>query len=200
MVRLWHLLSVLLATALLGGCGGMRLVDADVQATATQARIEPGARYRFERLPSQAEQPLAAQTEAHAQVALAQVGLVRNDSAARYSVLPGVRIQPHVANGWDPYYDGRGPGPYGQIMIGSGTVGTGFGWGMRFPPPTHYRYEVTLLLRDLQSGQVVYETRAVHDGPWRDAENLLPVLFAAALQGFPNPPAGTRRINTEIPR
>ena len=52
MVRLWHLLSVLLATALLGGCGGMRLVDADVQATATQARIEPGARYRFERLPS----------------------------------------------------------------------------------------------------------------------------------------------------
>ena len=199
MVRLGQLLCGVLAAALLGGCGGMRLVDADVQATATPARIEPGARYRFERLPSQAEQPLAAQTEAHAQVALAQVGLVRNDTAARYSVLPGVRIQPFVASGWDPY-DGRGASPYGQIMIGSGTVGTGFGWGMRFPPPTHYRYEVTLLLRDLHSGQVVYETRAVHTGPWRDAENLLPVLFAAALQDFPNPPAGPRRINTEIPR
>lgn len=199
MAGLRSVLLTLLVTLVLAGCGGMRRVDADVQATATQARIEPGARYRFERLPSQAEQALAAQTEAHAQVALAQVGLVRQDSAARYSVLPGVRIQPHVADGWDPYY-GRSAGPYGQIMIGSGSVGPGFGWGMRFPPPTHYRFEVSLLLRDLQSGLVVYETRAVHDGPWRDADNLLPVLFAAALQDFPNPPAGVRRITTEIPR
>jgi hypothetical protein len=28
----------------------------------------------------------------------------------------------------------------------------------------------------------------------------LPAMLAAALQGFPVPPAGTRRVNIEIPR
>ena len=201
MVRLGHLLCGVLAAALLGGCGGMRLVDADVQATATPARIEPGARYRFERLPSQAEQPLAAQTEAHAQVALAQVGLVRNDTAARYSVLPGARVQPYTTDPWgDPWGRAPGVGPYGQVVIGTGSAGSMVGWGMRFPPPTYYRYEISLLLRDLQSGQVVYETRATHSGPWADNANILPALFEAALKDFPTPPAGIRQVNIEIPR
>ena len=28
---------------------------------------------------------------------------------------------------------------------------------------------------------------------------VLPVMFQAALQGFPNPPAGERRVDIEIP-
>jgi len=28
---------------------------------------------------------------------------------------------------------------------------------------------------------------------------VLPVMFQAALQGFPNPPQGLRRVNIEIP-
>jgi hypothetical protein len=70
---------------------------------------------------------------------------------------------------------------------------------MGFPPSTSYRYEVSLLLRDLRNGQVVYETRAVHFGPWLDTRNILPVMFQAALKDFPNPPAGGRKINIEIP-
>lgn len=194
-------LSILLALALLlSGCGGMRLVDAQVQATATSATIEKGGRYRFERLPSQAEQPRAAQVEALAQVALAQVGLIRNDSAARYSVLLGARVQPYSADYWGDPMGRSGGGPYGQVIIGTGSAGSMVGWGMRFPPPTYYRYEISLLLRDLPSGQVVYETRATHDGPWRDESNILPALFEAALKDFPHPPAGVRQVNIEIPR
>lgn len=198
MKRLFTLFTLAL---LLSGCGGMRLVDAQVQATATNATIDKGGRYRFERLPSQADQPLAAQVEAITQVALAQVGLVRNDSAARYSVLPGARIQPYIADYWgDPWGRSPGGGPYGQVVIGTGSAGSMVGWGMRFPPPTHYRYEISLLLRDLQSGQVVYETRATHNGPWADNANILPALFEAALKDFPHPLAGVRQVNIEIPR
>jgi len=195
-----RLLALFTLALLLSGCGGMRLVDTQVQANATSTAIEKGGRYRFERLPSQAEQPRTAQVEALAQVALAQVGLVRNDSAARYSALLGARVQPYSADVWADPYGRPGIGPYGQIMIGTGSAGSMVGWGMRFPPPTYYRYEVSLLLRDLQSGQVVYETRATHNGPWADNANILPALFEAALKDFPHPPAGIRQVNIEIPR
>jgi len=47
---------------------------------------------------------------------------------------------------------------------------------------------------------VVFETRATHDGPWADSAQILPAMLQAALQGFPAPPAGMRRVNMEIPR
>lgn len=196
-----RLLALLALTLLLTGCSSVRLVDAQVQAIATSAAIDKGARYRFERLPSQADQPRSAQVEAIAQVALAQVGLVRNDSAARYSVLLGSRVQSYMADNWGNPLGAPG-GSYGQIIIGTGNTGSmvGFGLGMGFPSPTWYRYEVSLLLRDLGSNQVVYETRAFHDGTWSDSDRILPALFEAALKDFPTPPAGVRRINIEIPR
>ena len=62
-----------------------------------------------------------------------------------------------------------GPRVGGSIMIGTGSVGIGtgsmVGMGMRFPPPSQYRHEVTLLLRDLGSNQVVYETSARTKAP-----------------------------------
>lgn len=198
-----RLLALLALTLLLTGCSSVRLVDAQVQAIATSTAIDKGARYRFERLPSQADQPRSAQVEAIAQMALAQVGLVRNDSAARYSVLLGSRVQSYMADNWGNPLGAPG-GSYGQIIIGTGNtgsmVGFGLGMGMGFPSPTWYRYEVSLLLRDLGSNQVVYETRAFHDGTWSDSDRILPALFEAALKDFPTPPAGVRRINIEIPR
>ena len=71
---------------------------------------------------------------------------------------------------------------------------------MRFPPPTQYRREVSLVLLDLASGQVVYETRASHEGPWSDSMPIFATLFKAALANFPNPPAGPQRVNIELPR
>ena len=50
---------------------------------------------------------------------------------------------------------------------------------MRFPPPTEYRREVGLILRESASGRVVYETHAQHDGVWSDD---LPVFAPGQLR------------------
>lgn len=191
-----------LALTLLTGCSSVRLVDSQVQAMATLpagGTIAKGAHYRFERLPSQADQPRSEQVEAMAQAALSQVGLVRDEAAPRYSVLLGTRMQSYLSDPWGRPIGAPGS-PYGSIMIGAGSGGGMFGWGMRMPPSTLYHYEVSLVLRDLPSGQLVYETRATHDGIWADSTRLFPVLFEAALRDFPNPPPGVHQVNIEIPR
>ena len=200
MKRLVCLLTIA-GVALLTGCAGMRVVDSQVLAVAN---VPPGvqlqgAKYRFERLPSQLGNPEAGLAEQQAEQALAAVGLVRDDAAAQLSVLVGFQGTQYLADPWGSPY----PGPYGSISIGRGApwgTGVGVGMGMRFPPPTHYRREVSLILRDLKSGQVVYETRASHDGPWNDSTTIFATLFKAALAHFPNPPAGPQRVNIEIPR
>lgn len=194
-------LLVFAFAALLTGCAGMRIVDSQVLAVAN---VPPGvqlqgARYRFERLPSQVGNPEAGLAEQQAQQALAAVGLVRDDAAAQLSVLVGFQGTQYLADPWGQPY----PNTWGSISIGRGVPwgsGVGVGMGMRFPPPTHYRREVSLILRDLKSGQVVYETRASHDGPWSDSVTVFATMFKAALANFPNPPAGPQRVNIEIPR
>jgi len=57
---------------------------------------------------------------------------------------------------------------------------------------------VSIVLRDIGSNRVVYETRARNDGPYNASAAILPVMFDAALQGFPNPPQGERRVNIEL--
>ena len=205
-----RLLLTLFLMMLLGGCSSVRLIDSQVLAISTLPANSPpmtGVHYRFERLPSQTLHAGAAQAETLAQEALARVGLTRDDEAGNYSVLLGVGVQPYLSDGGgyplsQPWYGAARPGGYGSIMWGSGTWGSGMGYGMgmRFPPTSSYRHEVSLLLRDLRNGQVVYETRAVHFGPWSDTLNILPALLDAALRDFPNPPAGPRKINIEIPR
>jgi len=203
MKRLLFLLSLAL---LLGGCSGMRLVESQVRATAAipagGTAIEAGARYRFERLPSQTDPVETDSVEAIAEAELAEVGLVRDEAAARYSVQITTRMESYLVDDWGRPYSGPRVG--GSIMIGTGNlgigIGTGVGMGMRFPPPSQYRHEVTLLLRELASNQVVYETSAMHEGPWNDRYNILRAVLAAALKDFPDPPAGSRRVKVEIPR
>jgi hypothetical protein len=200
--------AALAAMALTGltGCASMRLIDSDVVSVAA---VPPGmnlqgAKYRFERLPSQVNNPEAGLAEQQAQAAMTAVGLVRDDAGASLSVMLGFSGSQYPA---DPWGRPLGPGwtPYGSIAIGSGFGGglgshVGLGMGMRFPPPTHYRREVSVIMRDLKSGQVVYETRASHSGPWSDSVPIFATLFQAALANFPNPPAGPRRVNIEVPR
>jgi hypothetical protein len=194
------------ALTLMTGCASMRLIDSDVVSVAA---VPPGmnlqgAKYRFERLPSQVNNPEAGLAEQQAQAAMTAVGLVRDDAGASLSVMLGFSGSQYPA---DPWGRPLGPGwtPYGSIAIGSGFGGglgshVGLGMGMRFPPPTHYRREVSVIMRDLKSGQVVYETRASHSGPWSDSVPIFATLFQAALANFPNPPAGPRRVNIEVPR
>ena len=193
---------VLTASALLlTGCATTRTVSSQVTAVAkvpAGAQLQ-GAKYRFERLPLQAHNPEAGLAEQQAEQALAAVGLVRDDAGAQISVLVGFQGSQYLADPWGQPY----PSTWGSVSIGRGVPwgsGVGVGMGMRFPPPTHYRREVSLILRDLKSGQVVYETRASHDGPWSDSVTIFATLFKAALAHFPNPPAGMQRVNIEIPR
>jgi hypothetical protein len=195
-----------LALSWLSGCVSMRLIDSDVLSVAAVplGMNLQGAKYRFERLPSQVHNPEAGLAEQQAQLAMAAVGLVRDDAGASLSVLLGFSGSQYLADPWGRPI-GLGWAPNGNVAIGSGFGGglgshVGLDMGMRFPPPTHYRREVSVIMRDLKSGQVVYETRASHAGPWSDSVPIFATLFQAALANFPNPPAGPRRVNIEVPR
>jgi hypothetical protein len=52
-----------------------------------------------------------------------------------------------------------------------------------------------VLVRDVASNKVVFESHANNDGPWVDQPQALAAMFDAALQGFPNPPQGPRRVD-----
>lgn len=201
------------------GCASVRLIDSEVNAFSTLAAVPAGSNYRFERLPSQQTNPQRQdQLEAIAQAALAKVGLQRvgdapGSPAARYSVQMGINVQRTDVAVWDdwgpgfggfvgvssgPYLLGRGRG-HGAVV---GHLGFGhYGYGFPYPylPPTYVR-DVSLVLRELASNQVVFETRAKHESPWADSLNILPAMFDAALQGFPTPPAGTRQVGVELAR
>lgn len=206
LIRRFTWATAALAWTLLTGCASLRLVDSDVVSVAAvpAGMSLQGAKYRFERLPSQVHNPEAGLAEQQAQAAMTAVGLVRDDAGASLSVMIGFSGTQYQA---DPWGRPLGPGwtPYGSIAIGSGFgrgLGShiGLGMGMRFPPPTHYSREVSVVMRDLKSGQVVYETRASHAGPWSDSVPIFATLFQASLANFPNPPAGPRRVNIELPR
>jgi hypothetical protein len=202
-MRSW-VLSIVLTVGLLSGCATVRLIDSDVVSVpAVPAGMSlQGAKYRFERLPSQANNPEAGLAEQQAQTAMTAVGLVRDDANAQISVQVNFAGTQYLADPWGrPLPPGAWSPYYGSISVGRGVgPNVGLGMGMRFPPPTQYRREVSLIMRDLRSGQVVYETRATHDGVWADSSPIFATLFQAALDNFPNPPAGPRRVNIEIPR
>ena len=89
----------------------------------------------------------------------------------------------------------------GGLLIGSGGFGSSL--GLSFPigySQPYFNRTVTVLMRDLATQKVVFETRALHDGVGNDAFAVLPAMLDSALLGFPQPPAGMRRINVQIPR
>lgn len=180
----------------LTGCTGMRRVDNQVSSFAPQS-IPVGSTYRFERLPSQeADADAQAKLETMAEAALAKAGLLRDDAAANYSVLVTATQRAYSsaldrpALGWNLGW-----------MMGHG--GVRMGHGAMFPgleAQTQYWREVGLMVRHLHTQAMVFETRATHDGPWSDSGAILPAMLEAALRGFPNPPAGPRQVDIEIPR
>lgn len=204
---LQRICGVLATLLLASGCSGLRVIDTDVTSFALWPgpAPAPGASYRFERLPSQQLLPARNpgtelpqdQLEALAREALAQVGLLNNPADAAFDVQVSASSRMVQRRAYDGRFMG---GP--AVSVGGGTAGGFVGFSMPlmvYEPPIYLR-EVSLVLRDARSHAVLYETRATHDGIWADARAVLPAMLAAALQGFPVPPAGTRRVNIEIPR
>ncbi|WP_298925659.1 DUF4136 domain-containing protein [uncultured Ramlibacter sp.] len=179
---------LLAAASLLAGCAGPFLVESNVQSFSSLPAVPSEPRYRFERLPSQQAAPMQPQLELLADPALHRAGLRRDDAAPRYSVQVTARVQRVMSPYADPWYGGWG------------FYGPGYGLWAPFPAMDSpwYQREIGVVLRDLGSNQVVYESHAHSDGPWFNNELVLPAMFDAALQGFPAAPAGPRRVNVQV--
>ena len=168
-----------LCTGLLSGCTTGYLLDNQVQAFSGLPALPAQPSYRFERLPSQ-QQPSQAQLEALADTPLHRAGLRRDDAAPVFTVQVSARIQ-RVLSPWADPWDGY--------------------WGVGFLSPfprmqrPWYVREVTVVVRELAGNRVVFESRALNEGPWLAPQVAVPAMFDAALQGFPNAPAGVRRVD-----
>jgi hypothetical protein len=175
--------------ALLGGCGTMNSVSADVSSFGQWPEGRAPSRYAFERLPSQQANPdFQSRVEAAARPALARKGFVAVDTPEQAEVLVQVAAQartvqsPYYSDPWGRRYDGRFFGGLGFGGLWGGRGGLGF--GMNFEPPIS-QMQVDVLIRDKRNTQTLYETHAVHQRAGGIIESLLAPLFDAALKDFP---------------
>ena len=214
-------LAGLMAIAVLGGCASVYRVDNQVETFARWSQAgtpstgaatpaapipAPPQRFQFDRLPSQANNADRGQAELENMVAqaLAPLGwtVAEPASGARWRIEIQANTQRLPRAPWEDPYDNRGWFWGSQLNIG---VGLGHGqlmwspWMMRAEMP-YYQRAVGLVIRDGTNGQVVYETRAAHDGRWNSTPALWAAMFRAALQGFPVPPEGVREVNIDLPR
>jgi len=180
----------LVAGWLLSGCTSGYLLDNDVQSFSSLQSLPAQPTYRFERLPSQ-QVPAQAQLESMADPALHQAGLRRDDANARYSVQVGGAVHRILSPWSDRWVYGAWGGPLRHHFgYGAFTAGT--------DEPYWYRREASVIVRELASNKVVFETQAVNDGPWVNDQAVFAAMFQAALQGFPAPPPGLRRVNIQV--
>lgn len=181
----------------LAGCATGYRLDNQVQTFSQLAAIPAQPTYRFERSLSQQADPAQQALEALADPALHRAGFRRDDAAPRYSVQVSARttrtLSPY-ADPWDSWGWGGGWG------LGVSGRHFGIGFGAPFPRQDSYWFhrEVSVVVRELAGNRVVYETHATNDGPWLDNRAVLPAMFEAALQGFPNPPPGPRRVDIQV--
>jgi hypothetical protein len=193
-MRLVGLLA--LAAALLSGCATSFIVESNVQAFSSFTALPPQPRYRFERLPSQQAFPFQGQIEAMADPALFKAGLRHDGTTPQLGVQVTARVQPTISPWADPW---GGWGGFG-FGYGRGRWGGGFGYAtdpFYLESPWYHR-EVGIVVRDLATNRVVFESNAVNDGPWSDDAAVFPAMFDAAMQGFPNPPPGPRQVNVKV--
>jgi len=197
----WLALCGMVAGALLlSGCASSYVLDNNVQSFSSLAGMPAQPTYRFERLPSQ-QVPDHAVLESMADPALHKAGLRRDDANPKYSVQVSARIQALLspwADPWDTWGWGWGWGGFGWGH--HRRFGLGLGYGTRFSSwesPWYHR-EVNVIIRDLATGRVVFESRAANDGPWSSNAAVFPPMFEAALQGFLNPPPGPRQVNVTV--
>jgi hypothetical protein len=185
--------------ALLAGCATGYKLDNQVNTFSQLGAVPAQPTYRFERSLSQQADPAQQALEALADPALHRAGFRRDDAAPRYSVQVSARtdrtISPY-ADPWSPW----GWGGFGGWGVGLSGRHVGIGFGGGFPRHDSYWFhrEVSIVVRELATNRVVYETQAVNDGPWVDNRTVIPAMFEAALQGFPNPPPGPRRVDIQV--
>ena len=200
MDRLLRLLTLALVAAALAGCATGFKLDNQVQSFSALPALPAQPTFRFERMPSQQGDPHQTTLELMADPALHRAGLRRDDASPQYSVQVAGRSQQVLSPWASPY--GWGWGGWNAGFGGWGGRGAAWGLGFGGPWPAWdsywFRREVSVIVRELPSNRVVYETSALNDGPWYDSGAVLPAMFDAAMQGFPNPPPGPRRVDIQV--
>ena len=195
----WLGIAALTATSLLAGCSTVREVNSTVQSFSSLPGIPVPPTYRLETLPSQQGQMNFPAVEAQAQHALARVGMIRDDS--RPSLVVQISAVARYARDYAswPYYDPYWGPRWGWGMSYGRGWGMGFGGSMMFDgPPLEYYRAVSIVMRDIKTQQIVYETSAQRQDVWTDDPAIFGILFDAALTGFPKPPQGKRNVRTMI--
>lgn len=199
----WGFVAALSALTLAGCTAGPEIVVAHARAGAApppEATLLQAARYRFVAGPAAAGQPTTAQLEPLAQVALSTVGAVRDDTHPNVSVEVTATVnrgEYDNRNGWGlpPAYWGADHYLGFGEDVSDGWIGNDghalLGGSDLIPV---WDSTVTLTMRDLATGRIIYRTSARHRGTLGDTNAVLGTLFEAALQGYPNPPHGLRRI------
>ena len=209
------LLSSLAACALAAGCASLNSVDTDVSSFSRWPAGRAPATYAFERLPSQQAQPQQAQVlEDAARQAIEGAGFrpAADAAAADVTVQIGARVtetdrspfdDPFWYGGYAGYgYYGGWHRPFAYGRFGRPFWGPGWrrGWGPG-PDLAYFEREVAVLIRDKRSGQPLYEARAQSEGQTTGVTGLLPAMFVATLQDFPNgSPTNPHRVVVEAVR
>lgn len=172
--------------ALLGACASTPPA-ATVQVFTPAIRFPAGTTFRHERLPSQVGQPVRAEMEAAADMLLGRAGLRRDEAAPRLSVQIAMNEEPGSGA------VGLWGGPSVGVAIGGGSRGSGVGIGLGIPiggsGAVQPSRRVEVLLRDLSSGQVVFQSQA-SGGPGARGASLV----RAALSDFPQVSPGMRQV------
>lgn len=197
-----------LAVVALTGCASTMRLENDVTshtAWPSETRPVPGNAYAFERLPSQRGESSAGQDrlERLVEAALQPHGLRKTLAVpeATWVVQVQARHQQRWQDPWGGPFGSGFPGafPYrDHVVTGDGRVI----WLPVLPRPAtlYHERELTVIMRHRASGDVVFESRARQEGPWSDSDAVWSALAEAALNGFPEPPQGERRVMIDKPR
>ena len=179
-----------MAVWLLSGCASGYLLDNNVQSFS-QLTGTAGATHLPLRTAAFAAGPLARRSWKRWRTRrLHKAGLRRDDANPRYSVQVGAQLQ-RVLSPWADPWDGWGWGSAWAIGgVWASASASPFGYGDMEPP--WYQREVAVIMRELPSNRVVYETRAFNDGPWLRRWLGLPGDVPGSLAGLPEPAARAR--------
>ncbi len=197
MARIARFVFAACVAVFLAGCATGYRLDNQVQSFSHLQGLPAQPTYRFERSLSQQADPAQQALEALADPALHKAGLRRDDANPRYSVQVTARVNRTLSPYYDPW-DGWGWGGGWGVGLSGRHMGIGFGGPWPRADSYWFQREVAVIVRELGSNRVVYETRAVNDGPLLDNRVVLPAMFEAAMQGFPNPPLGPRRVDIQV--
>jgi len=199
-LRVLRILALAAAAPLLAGCASTYLLDNQVQSFSQLPGMPVQPTYRFERTLSQQVDPAQPALEGLADPALYAAGLRRDDAHPNYSVQVSAQSQPILSPYVDPYWGPWGWGGGWRAGYGGphGSVAFGGPWWPPGPDAYWFRREVSVILRELPGGRVVYESHAVNEGPLLDNRAVLPAMFQAAMSGFPTPPPGPRQVDIQL--